>query len=666
MNDPGRTLPAGGAFLIESVTEREPFIYEDFSADELGLAQHRRGVRPQGGDCRISTRSRAKQEGLMPALLKRAGELGLLMVEVPTEYGGLGLHKTVAVLVAASASECASFSTAMTAHTGIGTLPLVFYGNDEQRARYLPKLATGEWLAAYALSEPGAGSDALGVKTRAVLSADGRSYRLNGVKQFITNAGFADLFTVFAKVDGEKFTAFLIERTLPGVSTGPEEHKMGIKGSSTRQVILEDVDVPVENVLGEVGQGHKIAFNILNVGRLKLGVIAAGGARRALQAGGRVRGGSPPVRGADPDVRRAPTQGGGHDGGHLCRGEHELSHRRLVGCGDRTLGSERTDVLATGAARHRGVRHRAIDPQSVRQRGARFRGRRGAADVRRLRVHRRVSAGALLSRFTHQPHLRRHQRDQSPAHSRHLGEAGDELEACRCWSTSKHVRAELAGASSRVPDNGPLAAETAALEAAKSLTAHIAGLLLERQAAELAKKQQHLELLSNMICEVYALDSTIGRTLKLIRQRGVEGAVLEIDLTRVATAHCTEKIYAAARRLVANDATAAELPERLQEIARLSPYVPSGILDTKTRIAERVAAMYAPGDRESRAMRGRLWLALPGLLCSRESSHAEGNPGRGSARNTRCLARRTGGRQQHVHRRRRADQERHRSSRSAR
>src|SRR5262249_20898591 len=149
--------------------------------------------------------------------------------------------------------------------------------------RYLPRLATGEWLAAYALSEPGSGSDALGAKARAVLSADGRHYRLNGVKQFITNAGFADLFTVFAKIDGEHFTAFLIERTLPGVSTGPEEHKLGIKGSSTRQLILEDVDVPAENVLGQIGQGHKIAFNILNIGRLKLGGIASGGARKALE-----------------------------------------------------------------------------------------------------------------------------------------------------------------------------------------------------------------------------------------------------------------------------------------------------------------------------------------------------------------------------------------------
>jgi alkylation response protein AidB-like acyl-CoA dehydrogenase len=277
-----QTAPVGGAFLIEPATARDPFIYEDFTPDEIGLADTGeefvgKEVLPHLEDIEH------KKDGLMPSLLRRAGELGLLMVEVPAEYGGLGLSKAVALLVAARTCECGSFSVSMNAHTGIGTLPLVFYGNDEQRARYLPKLAAGEWLGAYALTEPAAGSDAMSAKARAVLSADGRSYRLNGVKQFITNAAFADLFTVFAKVDGDKFTAFLVERTSPGLSIGPEEHKMGILGSSTCQVILDDVEVPVENVLGAIGQGHKIAFNILNLGRLKLGGIAAGGARKALE-----------------------------------------------------------------------------------------------------------------------------------------------------------------------------------------------------------------------------------------------------------------------------------------------------------------------------------------------------------------------------------------------
>src|SRR5262249_31646154 len=174
---------------------------------------------------------------------------------------------------------CASFSVSWGAHTGIGTLPIVYYGTEEQKQRYLPKLATGDWLAAYALTEPQAGSDALAAKTRAILEPNGTTYRLTGTKQFITNAGFADLLTVFAKVDGEKFTAFLVERTTPGVSTGPEEHKLGIRGSSTRQLILENAPVPADRVLGQIGFGHKIAFNILNIGRFKLGAGAVGPAK---------------------------------------------------------------------------------------------------------------------------------------------------------------------------------------------------------------------------------------------------------------------------------------------------------------------------------------------------------------------------------------------------
>jgi alkylation response protein AidB-like acyl-CoA dehydrogenase len=224
----------------------------------------------------------AKKEGVMPALLKRAGELGLLMVDVPEAYGGLGLHKTTSMLVSERGALCASFSVSWGAHTGIGTLPLVYYGTEEQKRTYLPRLATGEWLAAYALTEPGSGSDALGAKTVATPQPDG-GYSLTGTKQFITNAGFADLFTVFAKVDGDKFTAFLVERATPGLSTGAEEKKLGIKGSSTRQLILEDVHVPGDAVLGQIGQGHKIAFNILNIGRFKLGAGAIGAAKECLR-----------------------------------------------------------------------------------------------------------------------------------------------------------------------------------------------------------------------------------------------------------------------------------------------------------------------------------------------------------------------------------------------
>lgn len=215
-------------------------------------------------------------------LMEKLGELGPLAAEVPEAYGGLDLPKVVGAVITEEMAPTGGFAVTYGAHTGIGTLPIVYWGTEEQKQKYLPKLASGEWIAAYALSEPGSGSDALGAKTRATLSPDGKSYRLNGTKQFISNSGFAQLFTVFAKVDGEHFTAFLVERDFPGVSFGPEEKKMGIKSSSTRQLILENAEVPVENVLGEIGKGHRIAFNILNFGRYKLGAGGAGAGKLAL------------------------------------------------------------------------------------------------------------------------------------------------------------------------------------------------------------------------------------------------------------------------------------------------------------------------------------------------------------------------------------------------
>ena len=274
------TNALGASWLVEPVGAHPQFTGANFTDDDLLYAKTaedfvRGEVLPKLDEIE------AKEEGLMPALLRRAGELGLLMVDIPERYGGLGLHKTTSMLVSERGALCASFSVSWGAHTGIGTLPIVYYGTEAQKAHYLPKLATGELLAAYALTEPGAGSDALAAKTRAERVGD--VYRLTGTKQFITNAGFADVFTVFAKVDGEHFTAFLVEHGAPGLSTGPEEKKLGIRGSSTRQLILEDVALGADAVLGEVGQGHKIAFNILNIGRFKLGAGAVGAAKECLQ-----------------------------------------------------------------------------------------------------------------------------------------------------------------------------------------------------------------------------------------------------------------------------------------------------------------------------------------------------------------------------------------------
>jgi len=278
------TLSPGGGFLLEKTGSTTILIPEMLSEEQRMMKETaddfmRREVEPRTNEID------EKKPGLMRELLRKAGEVGLLGHDVPEEYGGLGGDKTSSSLIFESLSRQGSMAVSFGAHVGIGTMPIVLFGSPEQRQRYLPRLATGELIAAYALTEPGSGSDALAAKTKAVLSADGKTWRLTGTKQFITNAGFADLFTVFAKVDGEKFTGFLIERNAPGLTIGPEEHKLGIRGSSTCALYLEDCQIPAENVLGVIGQGHKIAFNILNIGRWKLGVGSTGGAKYCLELG---------------------------------------------------------------------------------------------------------------------------------------------------------------------------------------------------------------------------------------------------------------------------------------------------------------------------------------------------------------------------------------------
>ncbi len=274
----------GGSFLIEDLTPADVFTPEDLSLEQRQIAD----TTAQFAEDRIAPQIpqiEAKDFEVSRALMREAGELGLLGVDVPEEYGGVELDKMTSALVVDRVSVSGSFCVTFSAHTGIGTLPIVWYGTDEQKKKYLPKLASGEWIAAYALSEASAGSDAMNIRTSARLSPDGKDYLLNGEKMWISNAGMADLFTIFAKVDGEQFSAFLVEAGTPGLTIGHEEHKLGIRGSSTCPVVLNDCTVPVENLLGEAGKGHHIAFNVLNVGRYKLGAAANGGARSVLRDG---------------------------------------------------------------------------------------------------------------------------------------------------------------------------------------------------------------------------------------------------------------------------------------------------------------------------------------------------------------------------------------------
>ncbi len=273
----------GAAFFVKATTPDLVFTPEEFNDEHKMIAKTTMDF-VQGEVLPVGEQLEHQDWDLTVKLMKKAGDIGLLAADVPEAYEGLGMDKVSSALITEYLTRGGSFALSQGAHVGIGTLPIVFFGNEAQKKKYLPDLSSGRKFAAYALTEPGSGSDALGARTTAKLSEDGKYYVLNGTKQYITNSAFADVFIVYAKIDGEHFSAFIVERETPGLSTGPEEKKMGIKASSTRPLILEDVKVPVENLLGEAGKGHQIAFNILNIGRYKLAVGCVGGSKAAIEA----------------------------------------------------------------------------------------------------------------------------------------------------------------------------------------------------------------------------------------------------------------------------------------------------------------------------------------------------------------------------------------------
>jgi alkylation response protein AidB-like acyl-CoA dehydrogenase len=273
----------GGEFLIKDASPENTFIPEEFSEEQLMIRQMAQDFL-ETEIVPVREKIEVREPGLTPLLLERAAELGLLGAHMPEEFGGMALGANTNTLIGETLGPSGSWIVSFAAHTGIGMLPILYYGTEEQKQKYLPKLISGEMKAAYALTEPGSGSDALAAKMRADLTPDGKHYVLNGQKMWITNGGFADLFTVFAQVGGDKFTGFLVEKNTPGLTLGEEEHKLGIHGSSTRMVFLENAKIPVENLLGEIGKGHLIAFNALNIGRFKLGAMTIGGSKMSIDS----------------------------------------------------------------------------------------------------------------------------------------------------------------------------------------------------------------------------------------------------------------------------------------------------------------------------------------------------------------------------------------------
>jgi len=473
-----------------------------------------------------------QEPGLLASLVKKAGEQGLLSMDVPEAYGGAELGLLTSSLAVSGVNE-GSFSTALGAHTTIGTLPIVFYGTEEQKQRYLPKLATGEWIGAYALTEPGVGSDAMGLSARAELSKDGKYYILNGTKQWISNAGFADVFIVFARIGNERPSAFIVEASWPGVSTGAEERKMGIKGSSTRQVILEDAKVPVENLLGEIHKGYKIAFNILNIGRLKLGAGATGGARSALG-----------LAGTYTTERKA-----------FGKFLHEFGmiKKKLARVAAETYAAEsevfRTAANIENARRSAGndteAAFKAIEEYAVEASIAKVHG----SEVLALAVDEGVQIFGGYGFMQEYP-IEKAYRD---ARIQRIYEGTNEINRLvaagtlfrRVLSGKVPLMAKFPEIEARVKAGQPLNAVSEdipaelrdavnAIERAKDATIYVAMKVAMKYMQALESEEEFIEYLANLLIDLYAIDSALARATQSVR-RGDANSATHVKLAKLAT-----------------------------------------------------------------------------------------------------------------------------------
>src|SRR5437588_18614 len=521
-------------------------------------------------------------------LLKKAGELGLSGVEIPETYGGMELDKVSAAVIADHIAKYAGFATTWGGHTGIGTLPLVYFGNDEQKKKYLPKLAAGEIVGAYALSEASSGSDALNCRSRAALSPDGKHYILNGEKMWITNAGFADLFTVFAKVDGEKFTAFLIERNFPGFSIGAEEHKMGIRGSSTCPIILNDCKVPVENVLGEIGRGHIIAFNILNIGRFKLGAMCVGGARESMNnaiAYAKQRKAFKKVI-ADFGLVREKLA---NMATLIYVGESLVF--RTVGMMDAALAG--IDKSASDASKKtlQAIEEYAVECSIIKV---------WASEMLDYVVDETLQIYAGYG-FVEEYPAERAYRD---ARINRIFEGTNEIN--RLIITGFLLKRAMGGQLALMPAikqlmdevlSGPSVAEDVEgvpaeerklVGQAKKLGLFAAGAATQKYMQKIQDQQEIMGAIADMTIETYAMESAVLRTQKLIESNGEGAATLPLAMTRVYLASAMEKIEAAARKVIAAGAEGDLLRTQMAILRRLAKHEPFNTIAAGQKIAQKM------------------------------------------------------------------------------
>ncbi len=576
----------GGSFLLESRTPEEIFTPEDLNDEQRQIAATAAEfARDEILPC--VARIESKEPGLMRSLLQKAAALGFTSVDIPEEYGGVGMDKTTSTVITDHISVLASFSTAFGGQIGIGTLPLVWYGTEDQKRRYLPKLATAEWIAAYALSEASSGSDAMNIRTRATLSPDGKHYLLNGEKMWITNCGFADLYTVFAKIDGEKFSAFLVERTFPGLTVGAEEHKLGIRGSSTCPLVLQDCRVPVENLLGEPGKGHHIAFNVLNMGRLKLGVACVGGARRAF---------AEMVRYA----RERKAFG-------KSIAEFGMIQRKISTAAARLYAAESMAYRTVGMIDAALVELAAGAPADARETQRRI--EEYAVECSILKVYGSEMlafvADELVATMGGYGYVEEYpaERFYRDARINRIFEGTNEIN--RMIITGWLMKRAMAGKLALLPaikrlmdevmqppsfdDAGetgePLAHEAAALSAAKQIALFAAGVATQRYMTALEQQQEIMADLADIVAQAYALESALLRTRKLAAARRA-AAQVAAQLTGLLAEEALAQVEQAAKRVLAACGEGDTLRTQLAILRRLARSTPANAVSLSRAVAQ--------------------------------------------------------------------------------
>jgi alkylation response protein AidB-like acyl-CoA dehydrogenase len=577
----------GASWLLTRVGEEKIFIPEDMTSEQVEFGRTVadflvKEVVPQ------SEKIEAKVAGVSDGLLRKSGEIGLLMAEIPEAYGGLGQNKVTTTVMSENSTSQGSWTVSYMCHTGIGTLPILYFGTEAQKQKYLPKLATGEYLGAYALTEAGSGSDALAAKAKAVLSPDGKYYVLNGEKMFITNGAWADVITVFAKIDGEHFTGFIVEKGFEGVSHGKEEKKLGIHGSSTVPIILQDAKVPVENVLGEIGKGHKIAFNVLNIGRWKLGAACVGGCKRLIEH-------------TTKYVKERKQFG-------QPLADFEVIQQMIADCVIRTYVSESMmyryagtldEAIATldkGDPEYDKQVLKFIEEYAIEASIAKVYGSEALDEIADMCVQMYGGYGYIqeypVEAFYRNSRINR------------IFEGTNEINRMIIPGTllkrSMKGEMDLMGEIQRIlvqlkegfpkeQESGPLTNKINLVNQAKKLAVYVAGVAVQKYMTDIKDRQSFLMDMADFVIEVFAMESALLRSMQLIKKNGEAKSELPIVITKVYVNETCAKLVIKARQFCANVAKGDDeaFGKYDKAISRILSFTPISVLDLKSSISQR-------------------------------------------------------------------------------